>query len=171
MMKARDIMNREVITLSPELTVREASRILLENHINGAPVVDAEGKLIGIVTVGDIINLLRKRMESLGFVLAMTPFDILDFYAMELAVPENRDALKEISSVKISEIMKRRVHFVREDDDILEVIEILAKKGVSRVPVVDSGGKVIGIITRSDIIRMIADGKFSEEVPQKVSQD
>ena len=165
MMEVRDIMHRDVISVRPDMTVKEVARVLVENNINGAPVVDEEGHLVGIITMADLISLVKRRMEALGFVVAMTPFDIFDFYAMEIAA-ENRDALREISNVRVSEIMKKKVHFVREDDDILDVVNILSRKDISRVPVVDRDGRVIGIVARSDIIRLIAEGKLSDEVSE-----
>ncbi len=155
-MLVKEVMNRNVIVLKPDMDLRTAARILAENKITGAPVVDEHGKLIGILTLKDILKAIEIRMESLGVYLMPTPFDYMEFFDFEIPHEEKRDVFDDLSSIQVRDVMEKRVHYVYEDDDIEDAIHLLAKKEVSRLPVVDKNGKVIGIVSRADIISALA---------------
>ncbi len=164
-MKVREIMNKNVISLRPDMSVREAAEILEKNNISGAPVVDENNRLLGIVTIKNIISLLKSRMENIGFYIASTPFDFMDFYQFNIPMERKKDIIEEISQIKVSEIMRRRVYKVGEDEDIYNAIDILVKKEISRVPVVDKDGTVVGIIARSDILKIMSkSNKIANEI-------
>ncbi len=156
MMRVKEIMNRRPVLLSPDMTLRKAAEMLIENKISGAPVVDSQGKLIGFLMLGDIIHFIKNRLMSVGIIIPPTPFDFIDFYQYELPVETKDSIRREISETKVSEVMCRRVHTVNPDEDLWSVIYILAKKDVSHVPVVDENQRVIGIITRSDVIKALS---------------
>ncbi len=156
MIKVREIMNRNPVLLSPDMTLREAAEILTENKISGAPVVDSQRKLIGFLMLCDIIHFIKSRFMSVGIIIPPTPFDFIDFYQYEIPVETKNSIRREISETKVSEVMCRRVHTVSPDDDLWSLIYILAKKNVSHVPVVDKNGKVIGIVTRGDVIKALS---------------
>ncbi len=154
-MKIREIMNRKVILLRPDRTIKEAYEIFVKNGISGAPVVDEENKLLGILTTKDILAVIKEKMESIGLYIFPTPFDFMDIIPVE--VPhENRELFEEISHIRVEEIMERRVHTVEPDMDIYDALNLLVKKEISRLPVVKNG-KVVGIVTRSDILRALAE--------------
>jgi len=155
MMKVGEIMTREVISLKPDMTLKEAAEIFAKNNINGAPVVDENNKLLGILTIKDILKLIKSRMESIGIYVFPTPFDFMDILPVEVPV-EHRDAIKEIGKIKVEEVMERRVHYVNEDTDVYDALNLLVKKEISRLPVVDEKKRVVGIVTRSDILRSLA---------------
>ena len=156
MMQVKDIMGKNPILLKPEMTLREAAKILSENDISGAPVVDQEGKLVGILMVSDIIKEIKGKIESLGLAIPFTPFDLFDFYTVNMPVESDKDIMRDVAEMKVGDVMRKKVHYVRDDDDIETAIEILGKKDISRVPVVDKEGRVIGIITRSDVLKLLA---------------
>ena len=115
-MRARDIMTHEVITIAPEATVQDAARLLSDYRISGAPVVDGERRMVGIMTEADIIG-------------------------------------KEGNTV--TEIMTKRVISVGEETLVDEVAQILTSNRFKRVPVLREG-RLVGIVSRADIVRMIA---------------
>ncbi len=156
MMKVGEIMNRNVITLRPDMTIKEAAEIMAKNNINGAPVVSADGKLLGILTIKDILKVIKEHMENLGIYIFPTPFDFMETIPLSLPVESQRDAFSRISSIKVEEVMERRVHYVQPDDDIYDALYLLVKKEVSRLPVVDEERRVVGIITRGDILRALS---------------
>ena len=160
MMQVKDIMERNLIVLKPEMTLREAAKILSENDISGAPVVDQEGKLVGILMVSDIIKEIKGKIESLGLAIPFTPFDLFDFYTVNMPMESENDIMRDVAEMKVGDVMRKKVHYVRDNDDIETAIEILGKKDISRVPVVDKEGRVIGIITRSDILRLLANNSL-----------
>ena len=154
-MKIEEIMNRNVICLKPKMTLKEAAEIFAKNNINGAPVVNDSKRLLGILTIKDILKFIKGRMESIGIYVFPTPFDFMDILPVEIPV-EHRDVIKEIARVRIDEVMEKRVHYVDKDTDVYDALNLLVKKGISRLPVVDENKKVIGIVTRSDILRALA---------------
>jgi CBS domain-containing protein len=118
-----DIMTGDVATVSPDMPVENAARMLFSQSISGMPVVDAEGKLVGVVTEFDII---AKDGASVG------------------------------------DIMTTDVVTVSEDTDAETVAQILTSRRVRRVPVVRDGA-VVGIVSRSDLVRLFALTRWSCE--------
>ncbi|ADD09116.1 putative signal transduction protein with CBS domains [Aciduliprofundum boonei T469] len=161
MMEIKDIMNKDVITLSPEMTIKDAYELFVKNHISGAPVVDPHGKLLGILTTKDILKIIKNRMEDIGIYVFPTPFDFMEVLPIEIP-EESKATFESIANTKVGEIMERRVHYVNPDTDIYEALELLVKKGISRLPVVNENKKVVGIITRSDVLKALAK---SNEIP------
>jgi len=155
MMEIKDAMNREVITLSPNMTIKEAYEIFVKNNISGAPVVDSQQKLVGILTVKDILKVIKSRMEDIGIFVFPSPFDFIE--ALPIDIPaENRANFESIANIRVEEIMERKVHYVTPETDIYEALNLLVKKDISRLPVVDENKKVIGIVTRSDLLKALA---------------
>ena len=156
MMKVKDVMNKNLVLLRPNMSLREASRILIENKISGAPVVDSNGKFLGLLMLSDIIRFIKDRFVSAGIIALPTPFDFIDFYQYDIPFKTKQSLKKEIEETKVSDIMCRKTHTVDPEEDLWSVIYILAKKGVSHIPVVDSEKRVIGIVTRGDVIKALS---------------
>jgi len=155
MMNVGEIMNRNVISLRPHMSLKEAAEIFARSNINGAPVVNENNKLLGILTIKDILKFIKSRMESIGIYIFPTPFDFMEILPVDIPV-EHRDVIKEIGKIKVEEIMERRVHYVSESTDVYDALNLLVKKEISRLPVVDEEKRVVGIVTRSDILRSLA---------------
>lgn len=120
-MFASDIMTRKVCTIHPEASAKEAAQILSRHHISGLPVVNANGKIIGMVTEADIISKVH------------------------------RDGLL------VSDIMSNEVISVTEDTPVGDIAMMLTERKIKRVPVV-SGDKLVGIVSRADIVHAVAQG-------------
>ena len=146
-MLAREIMSREVISISPEEKVDEAARILVENKISGLPVVDANNHVVGIITEKDLII----RASELKVPFYVTLFDSIIF--LENPIRFNNDVKKYIAT-QVKDAMTRKVFVVEEDTPISEIVEIMQKRAVNRVPVVRNE-KLVGIITRNDILKSL----------------
>ncbi len=149
MLTARDIMNREVITVTDESTVKELARILSLHQISGVPVVDNSGKMIGVVTESDLIYQTKK-------VHIPTVITILDsvFY---LENPEKMgDEMKKMAGVKVKDILTSVPVTVTEETRLDEIATIMAEKNVHTLPVVN-GDTLVGIIGKKDIIRTLID--------------
>ena len=141
-MNASDIMTRDVVTVSPETTVPELVQLLLSRNISGAPVVDAAGIMIGIVTEGDLVRRAelgteKKRGGWLAF------FTGTSTMAQEYV---------RSHGTKVSDIMTPGVVAVSRDTPLAEIADLIEDRHVRRVPVVD-GGKVVGIVSRANLLR------------------
>jgi len=154
---AKDIMTTKVITISKDATIGELSRMLLKNRISGVPVVDGEGKLIGMVTDADIIT---EDMEPM-FPIYFDPL-IISYAFIENFEKYQKDA-KEYLETKVEEIMARRVKSVKKETPVNEIARIMVKDRINRIPVVDENNKVIGIIARADILKsMVVDAEKAD---------
>lgn len=150
----KDIMESNVISVDKNASISELSRILLENNITGVPVVDEDGKLIGMVTDADIIT---ENLEPI-FPIYFDPL-IMSFAYIDNFKKYQKD-VKEYLSTRVSEIMTRRVKTVKADTPINDAVRILVKDRINRIPVVDDDNRVIGILARADVLKsMLADSK------------
>lgn len=144
-MKVSELMTREVMTIPPEMSVREAARILFERQISGLPVVDEQRKVVGMITEKEIIAMaLPKYVEQLGdfdYILDEEPFS---------------KKITEADKIKVKDIMRKEVLCVTEDIPIPEVARLMIAKKARRIPVLDKDKKLIGIIARADIVKKIA---------------
>jgi CBS domain-containing protein len=154
---AKDIMTAKVITIGKDATIGELSRMLLKNKISGAPVVDGEGKLIGMVTDADIIT---EDMEPM-FPIYFDPL-IISYAFIENFEKYQKDA-KEYLETKVEEIMARRVKSAKKDTLVSDIARIMVKDKLNRIPVVDENNKVVGIIARADILKsMVVDAEKAD---------
>lgn len=150
--KVRDIMTTDVVTLSPNNTVREAVRKLAVENLTGAPVVDNDNHMVGIVSQNDILGLilaydakLRKKGTATENLLA----SYID--GESSGDPEIDKATEDIANTKIGDIMVRTVLMTSPDDLVMSLLKSMVDMDVSRVPVVDRG-VLLGIVTRGDIL-------------------
>ncbi|GLR66787.1 hypothetical protein GCM10010909_14670 [Acidocella aquatica] len=147
---AAEIMTRDVITASPADTAAGIAAKLSEHGISAVPVVDAEGRLAGIVSEGDL-------MRSFGLRNAMHRAWWLDILAEgEELAPEFLDYIR-VDNRRVKDLMTRDVITVAETTGIDDIADLLTRRGIKRVPVL-RGGRVVGIVSRADIVRVLAGG-------------
>jgi CBS domain-containing protein len=146
-MRAIDVMTTDVITVDPDMTVQAFATLLAERGISGAPVVDADGRLVGIISEGDLLH--RAEIGTARRHRVRRRSWWLDHFASELA----RDYVKSHART-VKEIMTRDVVTVTEDTELAEVASLLEAKRIKRVPVMREG-KVVGIISRANIVRAV----------------
>ena len=148
-MLAKDIMSKRVITVFSDTSVEELAGILTSNNISGAPVVDKEGHVIGIVTEKDI---MYKNSEP-----KLPPVaDLLGAHIYLGGIKKYNEQLKKILASNVGELMTKEVVTVNEDTDIREIAELMLTNNINRVPVLDKSNKLRGIIGRTDIVRAIS---------------
>jgi CBS domain-containing protein len=157
-MRAHQIMTRPVITVTPETSIVEAANIMLQKHVSGLPVVDATGKLVGIVSEGDFIRrseigTQRKRGRWLRFILGPGKS------ASDFVHEHGR---------KISEVMTRSPLTITEDTALAEIVELMEKNNVKRLPVIRAD-KVVGIVSRANLLQAVA--SLAREVPDPTADD
>ena len=157
-MRAHQIMTRQVITVGPETSVVEAADIMLRHHISGLPVVNTAGKLIGIVSEGDFIRRAeigtqRKRGRWLRFLVG--PGRIASDFVHE-------------RGRKVREIMTLNPVTVTEDASLQEIVRVIERHNVKRLPVVRRD-RLVGIVTRSNLLQTVAD--FARDVSDPTADD
>ncbi|MCX7792950.1 MAG: CBS domain-containing protein [Thermodesulfovibrionales bacterium] len=145
MITAKDIMTRNVITVKPETSIEELARILIENKISGAPVVDDSGNLVGIVTENDLIN-QNKRLHI------PTVIRLFDAFIMLERPKKIEEEIKRITATRVWDICTKNVMTVNEDATIQEIATLMSEKKIHLIPVMRDK-KVIGIIGKADIIK------------------
>ncbi|HSO25650.1 MAG TPA: CBS domain-containing protein [Methanobacteriaceae archaeon] len=152
MISVQDAMQKDVITLRRVDKIEDAAKILREKKISGAPVVDEDNKMIGIVSEGDIMRLLEFHSPNLNLILP-SPLDLIELpIRMKSEYDEISAGLKKASLVLVQEIMTRKVINISPEKSISDAAELMDSHKVKRLPVVDEKGDMVGIITRGDII-------------------
>lgn len=146
-MIAKDVMTRDVITVSPHDKVDQVAKILVDQKISGVPVLDENGNVVGIVTEKD----LMVKAGDLKLPFYVTLFDSIIFLENPIKFNEN---IKKYTAVKVKDIMTTKVITVDEDTPIPEIVDLMSKKNVNRVPVVRHR-HLVGIITRNDILKAL----------------
>jgi CBS domain-containing protein len=150
MLKAKDIMTSDVISVSTSTTVEEFARILVERRISGAPVIDDQGSLIGIVTENDLIRKNKKFHIP-------TIVRLFDAYIMLESKSRIEQEIKEMAAVTVDDIYRKGVVTIGEDTPVDEIATIMSEKAVHLIPVVE-GKKIKGIIGKIDIIKGLSLG-------------
>ncbi len=143
-MRIKDIMNKEVMSLSADMSAREALEILEKKQISGLPVIDNEGKLLGMFTEKNILaHILPSYVETVGkFVYDQDP-------------KATKKKLSQLKDFKVSHLMRKDVVTTDPDASLSEVARRMLVEKARRVPVVDKSGKVVGIVARCDVLRAI----------------
>jgi len=147
MLKAKDVMTREVITVTPETEVTEIARLLLEKHFNGVPVVDRNSNLVGIICQSDLIAEQKKLPIP-------SVFTILDAFIPIYPPGKTEKEVQKIAAVKASDAMTPDPVTVGPEAGIDEIASIMVNKTIHTIPVVE-GGKLVGIIGKEDILKTL----------------
>jgi CBS domain-containing protein len=141
MMKAQDIMSKDPMCVTPETPLVEAARIMKDENIGVVPVVESDGS---------------KRLVGV-----LTDRDI----AIR-AVAEGRDG----ATTSVGHVMSSNVRTSRADDSVDDVMELMGREQVRRIPIVDDRGTLVGIIAQADIVIEARDNKKAERTVEKISQ-
>ncbi|RZN14854.1 MAG: CBS domain-containing protein [Methanosarcinales archaeon] len=154
-MKVKDVMNTNVITCTPEETVKNAAQVLKKRRISGLPVVK-NNRLVGIVTETDILKLLKNPSVSEDLWLP-SPFEVIEVPLRELiGWEELKHSLESIENKPVEKIMTKKVYTVSPEDSIETASEKMVKHRINRLPVMENE-KLAGIVARGDIIKALSD--------------
>ncbi|WP_373601297.1 CBS domain-containing protein [Paraclostridium bifermentans] len=144
--KAKDIMTTNVKVAKESDTIQDIAQTLITEKIGGVPVVDEDNRVVGIISETDIMK-KEKYVNPPEYITFLQGFIYLnDFKKVE-------QDIKDVAATQVKDLMSKDVIKVNEDDTFDDVANIMIKKSVNRVPVVDQNGKIKGIICRYDIIK------------------
>src|SRR3974390_1366435 len=157
-MRAHQIMTKPVATVAPDATIVDAANIMLDRHISGLPVVDASGKLVGIVSEGDFIRRTeigtgRRRGRWLQFILGPGKS------ASDFVHEHGRG---------IAEVMTESPVTITEDTSLADIADLMERKNVKRLPVL-RGDEGVGMITRANLLQAVA--SLAHQVPDPTADD
>lgn len=146
-MKVSDFMITDVISVTGDTTLRTLLKKLVNGKIGGVPVVDNENHLIGMVSDGDVLRYIQPK--------GTTIFDAISL----VLVNEKEDFNERLANIldhEVSSIMRKRdLKFVYADEPLEQSLSIFSQHHFKKIPVLNRDGKVIGVISRGDIIRFI----------------
>ncbi len=153
-MKARDVMVSPVITMDQDASVRDAAALLVAKRISAVPIVDASGKLIGILTEGDLMRRIETETEhSYSWWLS--------FFLGDRAIAA--DYVKS-HATKVKDVMTREVKTALPDAPLHEIADLFEENQIKRVPIVSEGGDLVGIVSRANILQAIASARPKLEI-------
>jgi CBS domain-containing protein len=150
MLKAKDIMSTELITVSPDTDIVEAAGVLLEKGINGVPVV-VSGKLVGILCQSDLVA--QQKAIQLPSV-----FTLLDGFVPLGSASKLEKTIQRIAATKVSDAMTPNPVSAHPETTLEELASLMVDKKYHTIPIVDQG-RLVGVVGKEDILRTLLPGK------------
>jgi CBS domain-containing protein len=147
--KVSEVMTREVQTTRADASLRDAAKVMSGGHISGLPVVDEAGQVVGILTEADILRLFRQ---------VSVPF-FIDILGGEFAIPGPgvlQHQLEEVTAYRVDQLMTRHVVTASPDEEVAEAARRMHARDLKLLPVVDADGRLVGVVSRGDIVRTFA---------------
>jgi CBS domain-containing protein len=155
-MKAGNVMSRRVVSVSPDVSIREAARLMLKKRISGLPVIDKAGRLVGIITDGDFLRRVeagtdRRRPRWFEFLVGSAP-----------------DAKEYVHSHarKVEEVMTSNPIVVTRETPLDEVVELMERHDVKHLPVL-KGRQLVGMVSRANLLHLVASLARRPQASQK----
>jgi CBS domain-containing protein len=154
MLKIRDVMTSEVLSVAPDMTLTELDEQLVEARVSGAPVIEG-GELVGIVSQSDVIRVLYGEQREAQKVAAFygSPFPIA-IPALEHLARDTRRIADHMTKLLVRDVMTPAPGRVTPDTSVEEAAQLMSREGFHRVPVVE-GKRLMGIVTAMDFVRLV----------------
>jgi CBS domain-containing protein len=153
---AADLMQRDLVTIAPKDTLREALAEMTNNHVTGLPVMDDNSRCVGLITASDILNYEQDHASDSSENGMADVFDA-DTQQWE-TVPLSAFALQEFGHVRVSEVMTSDLIWVERDVPIEDVARRMLSEGVHRILVMDKQARLYGLLSAIDVVRYVAEG-------------
>ena len=156
-LKVKDVMTHFVVALGPRDTIKQAAQQLLSNRISGTPVVD-KGKLVGIVSETDLVQTYAQAARGTSFLGSPNRL---------MSLPPGAPAW-EVNNTTVGDVMTLEVVSIPPEASVWEAASLMHRREVRRLPVVDADDYVVGVLTRSDLVRAMA--RSDEEITASVQK-
>ena len=154
-MKARDVMTAPVLTVKSDSSVRDVAQLFVKHRISGAPVVDDQGHLVGMISEGDLMRrteLKSERQRSWWLGLLVDESAVANEYV-------------KANSQKTSDVMAHPVMTVTPETPVADIAALFEKHGIKRVPVIENGG-LVGLVSRANLVQAIASQNSTFQIQQ-----
>ncbi len=145
MTKVAEIMTRKVLSVTPETSLRELAKILSDNNVNGVPVVDDEGDVVGVVCESDLVEQNKPLHIPTVFVILDSIIPLENPWRLQ-------KEFKRIAATTVRDIFSKPAVCVEPDTDLQEVARIMSEQKKYTIPVLDRG-KLVGVVGKDDVIR------------------
>lgn len=150
-------MSREAMTLNPDTSIRDAVKLFVDQKISGAPVVDGNNVLVGVLSESDLLW-----KEAGGpkdhFLVPPVYLGVIDTYFFMRDEKSLHDEMQKFLAKTVGEAMSTSLVTITEDALLPTAADLMLTKKVNRLPVVDADNKVVGVLTRSDVLRGMLGG-------------
>lgn len=153
-MNVADVMNKDVVVVSPQMLLKDVARVLVNRHFSGVPVVDDQGGVLGVVSEGDI--LVKERGPGSASSIFGRALEAETWAAKH----EARDAGSAMTAPAVT---------IGSQRSVSEAAALMLDRGVNRLPVVDAEGKLVGIVTRADLVRAFV--RDDSEIAREIRDD
>lgn len=161
----KDVMTTEVVAVHRDATFQEVARILIDRDVSGVPVVDAGDRVLGVVSEADLLHKeqFKERYHREGYRPPLTA-------RIRHLVAGEGDIRRKAGGTTAGELMTSPAHVTTPGATVLVAARVMDRHGVKRLPVVDEEGRLTGIVTRHDLIRVFVrtDAELAEQVRQDV---
>ena len=146
-MRVKDIMTTDVISVSPETEIVQAARILLEKRINGLPVLDTKGRVVGIICQSDLV--VQQKSVPIPSL-----FSLLDGFMPLTSLKRIEKEVEKIAALTVAQAMTPKPTTVTPETGIEEVASLMVDKGFHTLPVVQDG-KLVGVVGKEDVLKTL----------------
>jgi CBS domain-containing protein len=154
LLTAADFMQRDVVTVTANDTLRDALRLMTENHVTGLPVMDGKSRCVGLITASDVLNYEEEHADD-------SPEDgTAQFFDPETqqwnSVPLSAFGLEQFGDVQVGDVMTRQLIWVDRHTLLKDIARRMINDRVHRVLVMDANSNLFGIISAYDVVRVVA---------------
>ncbi|TVQ96380.1 MAG: CBS domain-containing protein [Desulfovibrionales bacterium] len=148
MRTAKDIMTRDVVTVTPDTDVNAAAKILLEKDFNGLPVLDEQGRLVGVLCQSDLV------VQQREFPLPSF-FTLLGGFVALTSLSQLQRAVDKMAATKVSQAMTTDPISVTPDTPVNKLADLMVDNKFHTIPVLEDN-KLVGVVGKKDILRLLA---------------
>jgi CBS domain-containing protein len=153
---AATLMKRDIVTVSPTDTLKDALALMVENHLTGLPVMDDQCRCVGLITSSDILSFAEERSDGTeGSTTQYFDSEMQQWETMSLA----NFGLDEFGEVPVAEVMSRDLIWVERETPLKDVAKRMMSERIHRVLVMDKNSNLYGIISAYDFVRLAAEGR------------
>ncbi len=145
-----DVMNRDIVTVKPETPINDAIHLLAERKISGLPVVNDEGKLVGVLSESDLMW-RESGVTPPAYIMVLDSVIYLENPARY-----ERELHKALGQTVKEVMTEKSITTIRPDQPLAKAAQLLLHRDIRRLPVVDEQNRLVGILTRGDVMRVIA---------------